>query len=410
MKLIRRLLLGLLGLAVLCGIVYAFMPQPVPVDVAVIAPARLSVTVNEDGKTRIRERYIVSTPLAGQLRRVELDPGDEVVAGETVLATILPDTPRLLDPRERAQAEARVSAAEAAVSRAETNIEAAKVAKEIAESKHERQRRLQERSAASEQQFEDAKLEMRARQEEHRAAEFSLQIAKFELAQAQAALQRFEPAGTEAPKGAESPAPDAFHFEIRSPISGRVLRVLQESAAVLPSGTQLLELGDPANLELEVDVLSTDAVKIEPGDKIILEHWGGNEPLTGVVRLVEPSAFTKISALGVEEQRVYVIGDLTVSDAQRARLGDAFRFEARIVVWEEDNVLQCPTSALFRLQNQWAVFVVEADRATLRTVKLGERNADAAQVVEGLSEGEWVITYPSDRVQEGVGVAVRNGK
>jgi len=410
MKLLRRLLLGLLGLAVLCGIVYAFMPQPVPVDAAVIASGPLSVTVNEDGKTRIHERYIVSTPLAGQLQRVELDAGDDVIAGQTVLATILPDTPRLLDPRERAQAEARVSAAKASVSRAETNIEAAKVGEDIAESKYERLRRLQERNAASDQQFEEATLVMRARQEENHAAEFSLQIAKFELAQAEAALQRFEPADTEGPTGAEPAAGNAFHFEIRSPISGRVLRVLQESASVIPAGTPLLELGDPSNLELEVDVLSTDAVKIEPGDKINLEHWGGKEPLTGVVRIIEPSAFTKISALGVEEQRVFVIGDLTVSDAQRARLGDAFRFEARIVVWEEANVLQCPTSALFRLENQWAVFVVEADRAKLRMVKLGERNADAAQVLEGLQEGERVITYPSDRVQEGVGIAVRNGK
>lgn len=396
--------MGLLGLAVLGGIVYAFMPQPVPVDAAVIGHGPLSVTVNEDGKTRIRERYIVSSPLAGQLRRVELDEGNDVVAGETVLATILPDTPGLLDPRERAEAAARVSASEAAVSRAQANIDAAKVAEEMAASHYERLRRLRERDSASEQQFEDSTLKMRASQEEHRAAQFSLQIAQFELAQAQAAQQRFEPAAQEQPAG------DPWHFEIRSPISGRVLRVLQESAAVLPAGTQLMELGDPANLELEVDVLSTDAVKIEPGDKIILEHWGGDEPLTGVVRLVEPAAFTKISALGVEEQRVFVIGDLTVDDAQRARLGDAFRFEARIVVWEEPDVLQCPTAALFRLENQWAVFVVTDDRAALRTVEIGQRNADAAQILSGLTAGERVIVYPSDRVAEGISVAVRNGK
>jgi HlyD family secretion protein len=404
MKLVRRLLMGLLGLAVLGGIVYAFMPQPVPVDAAVIGRGPLSVTVNEDGKTRIRERYIVSSPLAGQLRRVELDEGDDVVAGETVLATILPDTPGLLDPRERAEAAARVSASEASVSRAQTNIESAKVAEDIAESQYERIRRLRERNSASEQDFEDATLTMRARQEENRAAEFSLQIAQFELAQAQAAQQRFEPLAQEQTDG------DTWHFEIRSPISGRVLRVLQESAAVLAAGAQLMELGDPANLELEVDVLSIDAVKIEPGDKIILEHWGGDEPLTGVVRLIEPAAFTKISALGVEEQRVFVIGDLTVDDAQRARLGDAFRFEARIVVWEEPDVLQCPTAALFRLENQWAVFVVTDDRAALRTVEIGQRNADAAQILSGLTEGERVIVYPSDRVEEGIGIAVRNGK
>ena len=404
MKFIRRLLMVLLGLAVLGGIVYAFLPQPVPVDVAAISRDLLRVTVNEDGKTRIRERYVVSTPLAGQLRRIELDPGDEVVEGETALATIFPDAPQLLDPRERAEAAARVSAAEASVNRAQTNIESAKVAEEIAESQHERIRRLQERNSASEQQFEDAMLSMRARQEEHRAAQFSLQIAQFELAQAQAALQRFEPNSDEAPDG------DRWQFEIRSPISGRVLRVVQESAAVLPAGAQLLELGDPSNLELEVDVLSTDAVKIEPGDKIVLEHWGGDEPLTGIVRLIEPAAFTKISALGVEEQRVFVIGDLTVSDAQRARLGDAFRFEARIVVWEEEDVLQCPTAALFRQEDQWAVFVLHEDHAVLRTVTIGQRNADAAQVLDGLNEGERVIVYPSDRVKNDVAVEVRNGK
>ena len=406
MKFVRRLLMALLGLAVVSGIVYAFLPQPVPVDAAIIGRGPLAVTVNEDGKTRIRERYVVSTPLAGQLRRIELDPGDEVVAGETVLATIFPDAPQLLDPRERAESAARVSAAEASVNRAQTSIEAAKVAEEIAEAQHERIRRLKERNAATEQRMEEASLTMRARQEEHRAAEFSLQIAQFELAQAQAALQRFEPVGDN--ESAE--AGDAWHFEIRSPISGRVLRVLQESAAVLPAGANLLELGDPENLELEVDVLSTDAVKIEPGDKIMLEHWGGDESLTGLVRLVEPAAFTKISALGVEEQRVFVIGDLTVSEAQRSRLGDAFRFEARIVVWEEEDVLQCPTAALFRHEDQWAVFVLEEDRAVRKTVSIGQRNADAAQVLEGLSEGERVIVYPSDRVKEGIGVEVRNGK
>ncbi|MBL8851807.1 MAG: HlyD family efflux transporter periplasmic adaptor subunit, partial [Planctomycetaceae bacterium] len=322
---------------------------------------------------------------------------------ETVLAMVLPDTPKLLDPRERAETAARVSAAEAAVSRAQTNIDAALIAEETAASQFERIRRLRERDSSSEQALEDATMKMRMRQEEHRAAEFSMQIAKFELAQAQAALQRFDPAAQES-SGAD------WHFEIRSPISGRVLRVLHESAAVLPAGTQLLELGDPANLELEVDVLSIDAVKIEPGDRIVLEHWGGEEPLTGVVKLVEPAAFTKISALGVEEQRVWIIGDLTISDAERARLGDAFRFEARIVVWEEQDVLQCPTAALFRLENEWAVYVLAADRAHLRKVVIGHRNADAAEILSGLAEGDRVIVYPSDRVQEAVNVVVRNGK
>lgn len=401
MKTVRKILMGVVALAIVGGVVYAFLPQPVVVDTAEVTRGSLEVTVNEDGRTRIKERYFVSTPLAGRLRRVELEPGDPVVARETVLATILPDTPGLLDPRERAQAEARVSAAQAAVSRAKTNIDAAQIAREIAESQHERLRRLDERNAASEKQLEDATLAMRARQEEYRAAEFSLDIAEFELQQAQAALERFEPMSDE-----ETPTGD-WHFEIKSPITGRVLRVLQESATVLPAGTQLIELGDPTNLELEVDVLSTDAVKIDRGDRIRLEHWGGDEPLMGVVRLVEPSAFTKISALGVEEQRVYVIGDLATSDEQRSNLGDAFRFEARIVVWQGDDVLRVPTSALFRQGDEWAVFVVNDHHAVLRPVQLGHRNPDAAEILDGLEAGEQVIVYPSDRIQAGIAVEPR---
>lgn len=401
MKLVRKLLLGVVALAIVGGVVYAFLPQPVIVDVAAVTRGRLEVSVNEDGRTRIKERYFVSTPLAGRLRRVELEPGDEVVAGETVLATILPDAPGLLDPREREQAQARVSAAQAAVSRARSDLDAAQVGREIAEAQHERLRRLEERDAASELQMEQATLAMRARQEEYRSAEFSLQIAQFELAQAEAALRRFEPMPDD-----ETPT-DEWHFEIKAPISGQVLRVMQESATVLPAGTPVIELGDPTNLELEIDVLSTDAVKIEPGDTIRLEHWGGEEPLTGIVRLVEPSAFTKISALGVEEQRVYVIGDLATSDEQRSKLGDAFRFEARIVVWEGDDVLRVPTSALFRQGEEWGVFVIEEGKAAVRTVRLGHRNADAAEVLEGLEDGETVITYPSDRVQAGISVAPR---
>lgn len=401
MKLVRRILMGLVAIAIVGGVVYAFLPQPVIVDTAIVTRGELQVTVNEDGRTRIKERYFVSTPLAGRLRRVELDPGDSVVAGETVLATILPDTPGLLDPREREQAEARASAAEAAVSRAQVNIDAVQVAREIAEAQYERVRRLAERDAASEQQKEDATLAMRARQEDFRAAEFSLEIARYELEQAQSALKRFVPAPDE-----ETPTGD-WHFEIRSPISGRVLRVLQESATVLPAGTQLIELGDPTNLELEIDVLSIDAVRIEPGDTIRLEHWGGDEPLLGVVRLVEPSAFTKISALGVEEQRVFVIGDLATSDEERSHLGDAFRFEARIVVWNGDDVLRVPTSALFRQGDDWAVFTIREGKAEIRTVQLGHRNPDAAEVLGGLEDGEAVIVYPSDRVQAGISVAPR---
>jgi len=384
-----------LGLAGLIG--YAFRPQPAPVDLAAITRGPLMVTVNEDGKTRIKERYVVSTPLAGQLRRIELEPGDPVIAGETVIATILPNNPDLLDPRAEEQARARVSASNATVSRAQANLDSAQAAKTIAEDQYKRLHGLEAEGATSADKVEDALLVMRTRQEEFRSAEFSLEIAKFELEQAESALKRFT-----VPIDGTS---QEYQFEIHSPISGKVLIVNQESAAVVTAGDPLVELGDPANLELEIDVLSTDAVKIEPGDTIILEHWGGEHPLRGTVRLIEPGAFTKISALGVEEQRVFVIGDVDTNVAQESRLGDGFRFEARIVVWEGDDVLQVPMSALFRRRGEWAVFVVAEGKATRRIVHIGHRNPDAAEVLDGLEEGEQVVIYPSDRVDDGVAVA-----
>ncbi|MCA9053068.1 MAG: HlyD family efflux transporter periplasmic adaptor subunit [Planctomycetaceae bacterium] len=400
MKFLRRLLLLVLLLAGGAWIVYAFQPKPIAVDVATASHGPLQVTVNEDGKTRIKERFVVSTPLAGRLRRVELRAGDAIVAGETVLATLFPDSPKMLDPRERAEADARAKAAEAAVQRAQAVLDAALAAREIAESQHKRIADLHKQRGTTDDALEEATLNMRTRQEEHRSAKFSLEISEFERTQAWAALKRFDP-------DVENPTDDWF-FEIRSPITGRVLRVLQESAAVLPAGTPVMELGDPDNLELEIDVLSTDAVKIEPGDAVILEHWGGDEPLRGTVRTVEPAAFTKISALGVEEQRVFVIADLDHGSASRASLGDGFRFEGRIVIWQGKEVLQVPTSALFREGDDWAVFVVDGVQARLRTVQLGHRNPDSAEVLQGLDAGTSVVVYPSDRIEDGVLVSPRS--
>jgi HlyD family secretion protein len=402
MKLVRRILMIAVVAAVAGFIVYAFLPQPVEVDAEPVTRGPLMVTVNEDGKTRIKERFVVSMPLAGQLRRIELKAGDPVAAGQTLLAVVLPNNPDLLDPRARAEAEARVSAFDAAVKRAETNLQAADQEQEHADTEYERIRRLREMGASSESALQDALFVMRAAREQQRSVGFSLDMARFELEQAQAALKRFQ-------VSPEDPDPPGeCQFEIHSPIDGRVLRILQESAAALPAGTPLMELGDPTNLELEIDVLSTDAVKIAPGDTVLVEHWGGETPLTGTVRVVEPAAFTKISALGVEEQRVWIIADLNVSQEERGSLGDAFRFEGRIVVWESEDVLQVPTSALFRQGDEWAVFVINDEHAHLRKVKLGHRNPDAAEVLDGLTEGERAIVYPSDRVQDGVAVKRRH--
>ena len=398
---LRRILVLLIAAVVVASIVYAFQPQPVGVDLARVTRGPLQVTIDEDGKTRIKERYIVSAPLAGRLLRIDMDPGDAVVSGISLLATIEPSDPELLDARALAEAEARVKATEASLQRTAPALEQARAALEFAETELARVLRLDEKRAISRQEVDDARLAFRLRTEEFRAASFAQDIARYELQQAQAALTRTRPATDENPHA-------NWQFEIRSPIDGRVLRVLQESAAVVSAGTPLLEVGDPADLEIEIDVLSTDAVRVTPGAKVWIEHWGGDRPLVGTVRLVEPSAFTKISALGVEEQRVNVIADFVDPPAERPTLGDGFRVEARIVTWENESVLRVPSSALFREGTQWAVFVVDGGRAALRKVKLGRRNNLESEVLDGLSQDEQVVVHPSDRIRNGVAVRPRD--
>lgn len=384
--------------AILGGLVWSFWPQPLLVEMTATTRAPLRVTVDEDGKTRIRDRYVVAAPLAGKLRRIELDPGDPVVAGQTELAAIEPQDPELLDPRALAQAEARVKAAEVALSRAEPVVERARVELAFADSLVARRRELVESHADSLERLEEVEMLQRARSQDLRAAQFARDIARFELETAQAALVRTRPNGS---------ADVDTHLVLTSPVSGQILRVLQRSATIVQAGSPLLELGDAADLEVEVDVLSTDAVAIRPGAKAFLEQWGGDQPLEAVVRLVEPSAFTKISALGVEEQRVNVILDLVSPLEQRSTLGDGFRVEARIVLWEEQDVLQAPTGALFRHRDEWALFVVADGLARMRTVKLGRRNSLAAQILEGVQEGERIILHPSDQVHDGAKVQER---
>jgi HlyD family secretion protein len=392
------MLLGVL-LALAAGLVYAFLPRAVRVDVMTVTRGTLQVTVNEDGRTRIKERYIVSTPLGGRLLRVELKAGDAVEAGKTLLTAIEPTEPELLDPRTRAQAEARVKSAEAVRNQAVPLLERARTAHEFAHTELERARRLYQEETLSRQELDNAEQKERTTAEELKSAQFAVQIADYELELAKAALLRTATGG--------SGNSNSWHFPILSPISGRVLRVFQESSAVVPAGERLLELGDPADLEVEIDVLSADAVKIKPGAKVFLEQWGGDAPLLGRVRLVEPSGFLKISALGVEEQRVNVIVDFTDPLEKRPTLGDAFRVEARIVIWESDNVLKLPAGALFRDGDDWAVFVVAEGRAELQRVKIGQRNDLEAEVADGLASGARVIVHPSDRVRDGCSVKPR---
>jgi HlyD family secretion protein len=396
----RRLLPYAAALLALAAVlVFAFWPRPVPVELVRVGRGPLRVTVDEDGRTRIRERYVVSAPLAGQLRRIELHAGDAVAAGRTVVAAVDPVEPGLIDARTRAQLEARLRAAAAQLDLAGPRVERARAAHELAQLDLTRTVTLADQRAVARQELDRAREVARAAAEDLKAAEYARQIAGFELEQARAALARSAPGGP--------PADCAGEWWIVSPIDGYVLRVWNEDAGFVPPGTRLIELGDPTDLEVEIDVLSSDAVRIRPGARVLFEHWGGDAPLEGRVRVVEPAGFLKISALGVEEQRVTVIADFTTPPAQRRALGDAYRVEARIVVWEADDVLKVPVGALFRSRGAWAVFALRGGRARLTPVEIGPGNGRETEIRRGLAEGDDVIVHASDKVDDGVAVTRR---
>lgn len=395
-----KLLIAAFGLALVVGVVYGFLPRPIDVDLGEVTRGPLMVTVDEDGKTRIRDKYIISMPFAGRIERITLVPGDDVAGGESVIATVYPTAPELLNQRSLAEAEARVSAAQSGVQRAESAATRAKSDFEWATSTAERIRKLREQNATTEERFTDAEALLRSRSSELQTAQFAVDIARFELKQAEAALIRAKPRS-------ETSADD-WQFDVLSPITGKVLRVFQESAATLSMGTQLVEVGDPTDLEMEIDVLSQDAVRIPKDAKVYVEHWGGEQPLVGRVDLVEPAGFTKISALGVEEQRVNVIASFSVPPAERATLGDGFRVDARIALWEGESVLQAPASALFRYGDGWAVFARDArGRVHRRAVVVGHRNSQAAEIESGLEAGEKVVMHPGDNLTDGSLVTAR---
>lgn len=402
-QLLRIATWALVLVALGTGVWLVVRPVPVPCDIAVVDQGPLVVTVDEDGRTRLKERYMVSAPLAGRTERITLKPGDAVTAGATLLTRISATDPSLLDERARAQAEARVLASEATVSRAEPELARCEAEVEHVRAEYERIRTASTSGASSVKEMEDELIMLRTAEHARDVARFSLLVAKYELEQARAAL--LQGSGSGQAVGSRSGAA----FEVRSPITGKVLRVMQESAGVVAPGDPLVELGSLSDLEIEVDVLSDQAVRVRAGQHVSLERWGGERPLRGVVRVVEPSGYMKVSALGVEEQRVNVIIDLLDPPEARASVGDNFRVEARIVVWETPDAVRVPVGALFRTGTEWTVYLVEAGRVKLRTVKIGERSSQAAQVMEGLRPGDYVIVYPSDRVMDGVRVKVRNG-
>jgi HlyD family secretion protein len=395
-----RIGITLLALAVAGGLAYGFLPRAVPVDIVAASKGPLSVTVEEEGKTRVMERYVVSAPMAGYARRIDLQVADAVKAGQ-VLALIEPARSDALDPRSRAQAGAQVKAADAAVAAARENARAAAAGAELARQELARAESLRKSNFIAEQTLDRARSEVNRTQAVRLAGDHAVNVARFELDMARAAL-----AQTSRLQGGGA----AETLPVKSPVDARVLKVVHESEGTVQAGQALIEIGNPETLEAEVEVLSTQAVKIAPGSKVLFDRWGGDTTLQGAVRVVEPTGFTKVSALGVEEQRVRVIVDFTSPREEWRRLGDGYRVEARFVVWEGNDVLQIPASALFRYNSGWAVFTVERGRAKLKPVQIGQRAGLIAQVTSGLAAGEKLISHPDDKIADGVRVKSRKSQ
>ncbi len=393
---VRRSVLAIAAVGLVAMIVYAWLPKPIAVETATVTRGELVVTVDEDGRTRVKDRYVVSTPLTANIDRIELHAGDAVKQGET-LARLVPLTAPLLDARTRKEAEARVNATEAARRQSQAQIERAKAALSFAKKESQRAKDLGAKGVTPSADLDRYDLELSAREAELTSTQFGAKVANHELAMARAALGAFTNAGK--PKSGDQ-------MVVPSPVGGRVLKVLQESEGVVQAGAPLIEVGDPAALEIVVDVLTSDAVRIHPGAEVSIERWGG-ENLRGRVRMIEPSAFTRLSALGVEEQRVNAIIDLQAPYQKWSALQDGYRVEAKIVVIKQKDVAKVPSSALFRRGDGWALFVVEGERAQVRGIEIGENNGLETEIRSGLEPGAVVIVHPSDRVTDGTRVEAR---
>ncbi len=407
---LKTLIWSTLLVAIVLVGTFAIFPKPLEVEVAMARVGQLKITVQEDGKTRIREKYTVSAPVAGRLSRIELDAGDRCDES-TLLAVILPSNPAILDARAQAEANARVQAAEASLERAKSNEVQAQINHDLNTTKYERAQKLLPSESISQDEFDVIRTNYQGSAQAIKTASFEAEIASFELAMAAAAVKQFDEV-TNNEVISNRPLDNigsAAPFEIFAPITGRILRVFEESSTVVTVGTALLEIGDPQNLEIEIDVLSTDAVRIKPGAEIKVEHWGGEAPLHGNVRVIEPAAFTKVSSLGVEEQRVNIIADFNELPERLQSLGDGYRVEASITIGDVANVLLIPNSALFRHEREWHVLSIVDGRAKLQRVSVGRQNDTESEIVDGLVAGDPVIVYPNDSLAPGAKVKFSNG-
>lgn len=397
---LRRLTIwGLLFSSIILAIAYALWPRAVAVDLATLERGPLTVAINEEGETRIRDIYEVSTPVTGRVLRIQREAGDSVIANETIIAELQPIDPDFLDLRTEAEMRAALQASEAARDLAQANVARAQAELTFADTDLDRIRQLAATQTASQRRLEEAELTFNTRKAELATANATLDMRTHELERAR--TQLISPVELIKQRGSCACIP------LQAPINGKVLRILQKSEGVLAAGTVLAEIGDPRDLEIVVDLLSADAVRVEPGLKVVITDWGGDVPLEGVVSRVEPFGFTKVSALGIEEQRVNVVIDLTGPKDAYTKLAHGFRVETAIVLWQSEDVLVLPLTALFRAGDDWSVFAVENGRAQKRTVTIGHANGLQVEVLGGLSEGETIVVHPGNQVDDGIRVTAR---
>ncbi|HET7650732.1 MAG TPA: efflux RND transporter periplasmic adaptor subunit [Gammaproteobacteria bacterium] len=390
MKLYRRLVLIGIAALIVAAIAYAYLPRPVDVSVTTVSRGDMAVSVEEEGRTRVRERYIVTAPVAAYAPRITWHVGDGVQAGQ-VLTQLEPLPPGVLDVRSRAAAQARVDQARAALRSAQTNADAARASADYAARELKRITSLKSSGVVSQAMLDQAEAEARRTSAMQGSAKSAIEVARYDLTAAETALRYTVNARS---AGGE-------RVDVTSPVNGVILAVQHEDEGVVTSGQPLLTVGDPHSLEVAVDVLSPDAVRIRAGTRVLFTRWGGDRTLEGRVRTVEPVAFTKISALGVEEQRVWIIVDFVSPEKEWIRLGDAYRLDARFLIWESKDALRVPSSALFRNGDSWQVMTVHDGRLLLQDVRIGERGDLYAQVLGGLSAGDKVVTYPDDTLRAG---------
>jgi HlyD family secretion protein len=395
MKLRRKVFWGVAILVVGGLLSWALMPAPIPVSATEVEAGPFVELVEEEGRTRLRDSFAISAPINGFLQRVQLETGDPVERGQVVFR-LEPLPVPALDARSLEQARENLSASRARLDTARAHLETARTDAVFAESEFQRYRQLRERELVSATEMERVRSVRDRRQSEARAAEHAVEVARFEVESARAVLNI---ASGQQPEGEQT------LLEVRSPASGLVLERHRCCEGAINAGEVVLEVGDLAALEVQVDLLSMDAVRVRPGMRVEISGWGGEAVLEGRVRRVEPSGFTRVSALGVDEQRVPVIVDFADVAQAADYLGVGFRVEAAFVLWEGDSVTQVPTSALFRVDGRWAVFVVEDGRARQRWVEPGRRSGMDSQIESGLQPGEFVLVHPGDRVRDGVRVA-----